>query len=861
MTVPTRVDVSSEREGSIERADSTHLASFTQPASSVPLGIGVRYGICAPTGETNGGRVESLRRVPSAGTRATWWLRSERPRAGAHALRAGAHALRAGAHALRAGARRLESNAVDGSELRGRALQAGRNPRRGVVSRRASPRGAAAMMASYLVLTTVGAGPLRADVDAELQSAIDSAVVDGRRKLLPRLANIVARPAKDHPMGRIALPLAAVLKSGVPPRHPVVDAAFRKLESLPLKKTYDVACYLFALDARWRARGSRALGGSGRTVTARPVEGKTRNEIHRAVDWLVAARAEGRGHWSYEPLSPGSGRHDYSNSQFAVLGLQIGLEHGAPIPRQVFEEIADSFLRSQNRTGEHREVKLEFRKKEDRKGARGKNGSSGKSGSPGKNDASDKESGSKSRGRTVVKGAPDSSRTVVRLRVQAGGWEYVGGRRANAPYPSMTAAGSSSLIIARDALKKGVAVRRHNEIELAILRSYAWIADHFDEFLNGNRWPYYTLYSLEKVGDLAGLEAIDGHEWYEAGARVIVSRQRDDGGWGSYVDTSFALLFLTRATKMDASQPRIYTSAGREGGKRNEDTGDSVYISQIDGFVSATEFLSLLSEYRGADYLDMAQEIVKNFRADRKGDLVAPLLGVWKGQRDAVGRFALSALQEITGIRRGTQDEFERWAKGYAIARELASRNAIDETAVRATLQKLRDDTHRMRVLDLVHRRGAHELAGVFIEELGRTRDPTYRRRIHDLLSAWTRRPDKKGRTRGQVPEDDDKTGWADVHRDWAAWWSTHEGSYRASRRARSLVKSIERATATGFILADSQLEKEVQAQLDELVQLGETALPAIDSAMRAKEFSFLLIEARERITGRPIGLAERDES
>lgn len=61
----------------------------------------------------------------------------------------------------------------------------------------------------------------------------------------------------------------------------------------------------------------------------------------------------------------------------------------------------------------------------------------------------------------------------------------------------------------------------------------------------------YFLWSLERVGVIYGLDKIGGVDWYAAGADYLVRSQGPDGSWaGNYsgeIDTSFAVLFLTKS--------------------------------------------------------------------------------------------------------------------------------------------------------------------------------------------------------------------------------------------------------------------------------------------------------------------------
>ena len=94
----------------------------------------------------------------------------------------------------------------------------------------------------------------------------------------------------------------------------------------------------------------------------------------------------------------------------------------------------------------------------------------------------------------------------------------------------------------------------------------------------------YDLYGLERMGMLTGRRWLGAHDGYKLGADVLLSAQQPNGGWGNHVQTSYAVLFLKRATRpsetvvttdgsgpSDAtwglrpdSTPRGYTRAGQE---------------------------------------------------------------------------------------------------------------------------------------------------------------------------------------------------------------------------------------------------------------------------------------------------------
>ena len=99
----------------------------------------------------------------------------------------------------------------------------------------------------------------------------------------------------------------------------------------------------------------------------------------------------------------------------------------------------------------------------------------------------------------------------------------------------------------------------------------------------------YYLWSLERVCVALGLRSLDGFDWYAHGARILIDRQQDDGGWphdrwGRLPGTSLALLFLRKANlafeidrvlrlPSSASDPRVITTSAP--GSREPDGADA----------------------------------------------------------------------------------------------------------------------------------------------------------------------------------------------------------------------------------------------------------------------------------------------
>lgn len=598
-----------------------------------------------------------------------------------------------------------------------------------------------------------GAEPGRADSPRpqDLEARISKAVQAGGKVLHIRLEAILANPPGDYPVGRIAFPVAALLKSGTSADDPVIEAALRKLSSLKVEKTYCAACYLFALDALSRRRAAAAkealdvkdaAGARGADPPRTPqprlsgLDSAERKKVEDLVNWLVDGRLKGHGSWTYEQASKKS-HHDFSNTQFAVLGLQIGLEHGVAVPPEVFLEVSSLFTGAMTRAGEPEEVSYTLEAPLEAK-----------------------------LGLTRVSYGR-------RTRAAPGGWGYTDPRRGRGerdePYASMTAAGASSLIIALKALdaaeKRRVPVKKAApDSEKALESAYGWIAKHFDEYVADGRQLYYTLYSLEKAGDLGGIEKFGERDWYAEGAERILEKERPKGGWGTYVDTSLALLFLTRATRLleTAASPRIVT--GSDGGGPRA-SGDMVYIDRAKGFLSARALLEYMGETRRPELVVVGEEVVRHYAPDAKAELVEHLLRLWS-KPDRITAFARKALTEITGEAARDRAVFVEWQKGLEAVRALEADLKLTPEALGDLLRGLPGPHLRSRLVDLAHRRSLRSLAGLLVQEMA-VPSIEYRRKLHGILSLWTGAPLPS-------PGADTEAAWQSAAEAWQAWWAAN---------------------------------------------------------------------------------------
>jgi hypothetical protein len=177
------------------------------------------------------------------------------------------------------------------------------------------------------------------------------------------------------------------------------------------------------------------------------------------------------------------------------------------------------------------------------------------------------------------------ARFYLSVQSAAGGWSYHRDESQWGDTLSMTAAGVGSLMICQRQLARH---RRGSdsinplltplvpeggtepykpatsaaEINEAIKRGIAWMSRNFswtNSTLVG-RTPYYGLYGVERITALADKDTISGVDWFRQGLSFILGTQKADGSWsgdyGSEVNTSYAILFMTKATRKTIERVR-----------------------------------------------------------------------------------------------------------------------------------------------------------------------------------------------------------------------------------------------------------------------------------------------------------------
>jgi hypothetical protein len=347
------------------------------------------------------------------------------------------------------------------------------------------------LCAALLISGTLPAQPEVHPDELVLKPKIDAAIENGVEALLQsQLRDGTWGRYGQFDGGKTALCAYALLKCGVGVDHPATRRALLYLDGVRPRETYTVACMMLA----YAAAGSKAHLARVKTLSK------------HLVDWQRG------GVFGYPFQGEGSGqfgRPDLSNTQYAALGLWAAQKHKIRIPSKVWLELIETTMTYRAKT------------------------------------------------EAVKPRVTDINRTVSAGKIQVRGFSY---RPNGKPSGSMTTAGVSILQICKLGLGSKLRKKGRRAVEEAIEQGQQWLGHHFSVRQNpgrGGTWHYYYLYGLERVGSLTRVEEFAGHWWYVKGARTLINMQNGDGGWNRgrdrEVQTSFALLFLRRATSFGAA--------------------------------------------------------------------------------------------------------------------------------------------------------------------------------------------------------------------------------------------------------------------------------------------------------------------
>jgi hypothetical protein len=333
-----------------------------------------------------------------------------------------------------------------------------------------------------------------------------------------------------------------------------IERGFQFVKANPHRETYALSLLLLALDAyaapRWERTAMARMNSVAkeRYKYPRRLSDAERLWIQQSLDELVEHRFKGL--WSYTK-NPGTG--DVSNTQFALLGMRAAANCGFTVDPKIWAESLDYFVKFQDEDGP--DVQFPMLRSSIKPGATIEVVSVGaKQRSWGYSFA---RGGPAPNGKNAPQNKPKDKPVF--------GWSF-------GATGTHSAIGVASLQIARDEINRILKIKPNAElremlrtnatkIDRAMRDGVGWLAGNWNlEEDPGGGFPFYYLYSVERVGALLGERFLGGHDWYREGAEILLRRQLKDGAWPSdmgevnafgspdVTTTSFALLFLRRAT-------------------------------------------------------------------------------------------------------------------------------------------------------------------------------------------------------------------------------------------------------------------------------------------------------------------------
>ncbi|MHC4444294.1 MAG: DUF4159 domain-containing protein [Planctomycetota bacterium] len=316
--------------------------------------------------------------------------------------------------------------------------------------------------------------------------------------------------------GVTALATLALLNAGISADDGRMKLAISAVRGCPLKYTYVVglkAAVLSAVD---------------------PVV--YRAEIQSAADWLCRAQHTS-GMWGYDLRSAHT---DFSNTQYALLGLHEADRAGAKIDDQVWRKAERAWTKSQLEDG--------------------------------------------------------GWGYVPRVRKSTGSMTTAGIASLYITGNSMKMAGERGFTEDGQAPHCG----RYSSYR-PLSRAMLWLSKNFSATRNpgNNMWYYYYLYGVERVGILSGVKYFGKHDWYRAGAAHLVGTQSREGYWkerSPVVDTSFALLFLAKGYKPVLFHKLKWTIGNKWNLDRNDVAHLVDFIGDRLGAPASWEIVSLDAE-------------------------------------------------------------------------------------------------------------------------------------------------------------------------------------------------------------------------------------------------------------------------
>jgi hypothetical protein len=311
--------------------------------------------------------------------------------------------------------------------------------------------------------------------------------------------------------GWTCLSMLALLNSGeVKLDDPILERGLEYLRQIEPEQTYEVGLQ------------TMVFAEAGRI--------QDRERIQRNVNWLIDGMVKRNGQchgWTYRKAERAMAAHpmsDNSNTQYALLGLHAGKQAGAKIDREVWRQIRQYYIDTQQR-----------------------------------------DQGWLYNPDDVHQGSTLTMTTAGLSGLLISGMEL--------------AAGHETILADGTATNCG----RYEE-NRPVMNAMAWVTDHFRIDLPSN--TYYNLYGIERAGRLSGQRFFGEHDWYREGCEFLVRRQQQNGCWDGnrmhdwpIVSTSFALLFLSKG-RMPVLISKLVHGPGEDW---NNDRNDARHLVEYAG--------------------------------------------------------------------------------------------------------------------------------------------------------------------------------------------------------------------------------------------------------------------------------------
>ena len=331
---------------------------------------------------------------------------------------------------------------------------------------------------------------------------------------------------ESNPAGPTALALYALLKCKQPLKDPIIKKGFDFLSKYHKKpgSSYETSMVLLAVCA---TADNSKMSKTVKTMKVKPkLEGQYRSwasTLAKDLDEKRTARGWRYNHQGQAEGDAEGGPEDLSSTQLALLALFAADRLGIRTKDKVWEDALSFSLDQQEDDG----PEVSYQDPVDAKLTRK----------------------ARARGFAYIKG-----------RTEPDEGQATGG---------MTACGLANIEMCRFVLSDaGAKLDQWNKradapkVQEALFDGIAWLEKNWSPFNNPkkrsmNVYHVYWLYALERAMDLLDLKLVGSHSWYNEMGQELLNKQDKDGHWDTKsthdpsdtLDTSFALLFLKRATK------------------------------------------------------------------------------------------------------------------------------------------------------------------------------------------------------------------------------------------------------------------------------------------------------------------------